>query len=155
MNVWEKQNGESAAQYKAFLCYLKERNVEAAWREYTKDKKPKKAAKSISMASGAFKDWSKFFNWKERAESYDWHINQTAVKATIKTRRDEYAKRTELYRGMAEKAHSAVERKLMGDELLEGVKLGELIEMARYYDVEHLAELERTNLLELRATMQQ
>jgi acyl-CoA reductase-like NAD-dependent aldehyde dehydrogenase len=155
MNAWDRQPNESAAQYRAFLSYLKERSVEAAYREYMKGKKPKKADKGTGKASGAFKDWYRFFNWKKRAEEYDWHINQSAIQATVKARRNEYVKRTELYREMAEQAHEAVRRKLMGDKLLEGVKLGELIEMARYYDVEHLAEIERTNLLELRATMEQ
>ena len=153
MNTWEQRTDESAAQYKAFQCYLEKRSIEAAYKEYAGEAKRQKAAKSGKRLkpSGAFLDWAKFFQWEERARAYDNNVHEQTIKATVKTRRDEYEERSKLYRGMANKMHKAA-AKLVDEG--KGLKLGEIIEAAKYYDAEHQAEMERVNLLELREVMQ-
>lgn len=152
MNIWEQRTDESAAQYKAFQSYLVKRSIEAAYREYIGQAKRKKAEKSGKKikASSSFCQWAKFFQWEERAKAYDSNLHEQTIKATVKTRRDEYEERSKLYRGMANKMHKAAAK--MVDEG-KGIKLGEIIEAAKYYDAEHQAEMERVNLLELREVM--
>lgn len=152
-NAWEQRADETAQQYKAFRCYLDKRSVEGAYREYAKSQKRRKAEKSgaVKKASGAFLGWSKYFEWEARAAAYDSHVQAETIKSTVKIRRQEYAERAKIYRSLANKAHNAVATKL--DNPADS-KLSELVETAKFYDAEHLAEMERVNLLDLQGMIE-
>lgn len=154
MNAWEQQPNEDAKQFKAFQCYLKERSIDAAYKEYSKDGRTKKARKSPKGASGAFKQWFKMFAWEERAKAYNAYLQEQMIQGTVTVRRDEFVKRSEIYRANADKLHKAVIDKLEGSDKLSQVKLGELIDAVKFYEAEHLSELERVNLVELKKTME-
>lgn len=152
MRQWEKQPDESAEQFRAFLCYLDKRSVEAAYREYIKRKKPTKAVPKKSSASMGFKTWAKAFKWADRASAYDAYLQDQQAKAHIKAVSQFFEERKQLYREMSQKAHDLVAKKMADAD---AVKLSESIQAVEYYDKEYLSLLERDNLVKLRETLQQ
>lgn len=154
MNIWEQQQDESAAQYKAFQAYLRERSIEAAYREYSKNAKPKKAEKSPAKrkkqasgkASGSFKMWSKAFRWEERAKGYDAHITNETIRTTVDVNKEAYKQRMTAYTSVASKGI-----KKIFDLLDNATKLSEVMPVVEYFDRMTLAAMEREQLAELQA----
>ena len=73
-HTWDKLEGESAQAYRAFTAYRDlraDRSLDAAYRSVTGQQE------SSKRASGRFTGWSGQFDWKQRAEAYDAHLERT------------------------------------------------------------------------------
>ncbi len=95
LKPWDKLDGETGAAYSAFCVYRDmgtSRNLSAAYKLHLDSKgesgevSPERAQTEPSavpsetdsakglVASGRWKQWSKKFSWRERAEAYDRHL---------------------------------------------------------------------------------
>lgn len=73
IELWERQEGETAQAYKAFSFYRdmppEQRSQHGAWRLYeTHHLKHETPAK---VPNGTFKKWPSLWNWTERSDAYD------------------------------------------------------------------------------------
>jgi hypothetical protein len=155
MNIWEQQSDETAAQYKAFRAYLDKRSIDAAYREYAKDGKPQKAAKSpkkksSGKASGSFKMWAKAFRWEERSKAYDAHISNETIRNTVDVNKEAYKKRVKIYENIASRAINKT-----ADLIDSATKLSEILPVVEYFDRMQLAAMEREQLTELQSMVTQ
>lgn len=151
--VWERRHDESAAQFAGFRCFLNlrgKRTIEAAWREYSRAKTGGNG-QSKTKSSGQFRLWAKAFAWQERADAHDETRRRLEAEAQRQTRMALHRQRAAQYRAIADKAMRAIEAKI---EACDGVKLLELLETVRYFDLEHQNEAEIVNLQRLRAALQ-
>lgn len=72
--LWERQEGESAAQFQAFRKYRDAgdgRTLRATSRQRTGNKK---------NAPGQIGQWSREWSWVERAAAYDKHLDRIAIR---------------------------------------------------------------------------
>ena len=123
---WERQKGESAHAFEAFLIYLQmgpDRSIRAV---------SQKLAKSIPL----IKRWSSTNNWVERCRAWDNHIQHEAKKAAI----TEVRNMTKRHVTMAQQIQSAamLALKKMGSDMVNPKNFAAVVKLA--------VELERQNL---------
>lgn len=79
MHPWDRREGESTPAYEAFCAYRdagRERTLLGAYRERKPDAK---------QLCGQWSDWSRDWDWLERARSYDAHLD--SIRREVRERR--------------------------------------------------------------------
>ena len=123
---WERQNGESAQAFAAFLVYL---NLGA---ERSHQTVSQQCGKSISLIGR----WSRAYGWVERCRAWDNHIQYEAKKAAI----TEVRNMTKRHVTMAQQIQNAAMRALkeLGSDMVNPKNFAAIVKLA--------TELERQNL---------
>jgi len=91
MNPWDQRPGESSKQYKAFLDYLelgRRRSYDQAYRK-TYAKPPHYRAPNF------FRAWAHRFQWEDRAQAWDIHLEEEQRQAEIEATREEARKQVQ------------------------------------------------------------
>lgn len=104
-NPWERQEGESAKAYEAFMVYLKlgdERSQQAVGKEL---------AKSRQLISR----WSATYRWVERAAAYDADIQRKAHAAAVRKQKKMAERHISIALQLQEKALAALADMKPGD----------------------------------------
>lgn len=98
MNSWERQLGESAVAFQAFVTY----------REMGVERSITKAAQKLGKSRTVLEAWSRKWAWVARIEAYERYLDQEATKVKLKIQRD----MLEMHANIATTALKLVARKL-------------------------------------------
>lgn len=93
---WDKREGESNKAYDAFSMYLE-----------MSDRSVRKVADLLSKKRQQIYDWSKKFDWQERAAAYDSSVVEALRKDRIKRKKKIIQRLSEIGFLMVEKAEEA------------------------------------------------
>jgi len=113
--LWERQNGEGPQAFRAFAAY-RDSGAGGARRSLTKTAQNLTKSDDLPYSDGTLKQWSRQWNWQERAAAWDDEMDRQAREELAKGITEMRKKHVDIAREMLQKAQQALQQ-IASDEM--------------------------------------